>query len=154
VLDLSCGTAHLARSLAQRPGIGPVIGIDLSLPMLEEAHHHLSERGTAVDLIRADASQLPLADASMGAVLNAASFHLYDQPELVLQEVRRVLTPGGHFVCSTVLPGFPHTLDKVERRAGIRRRDEKELRRLFADTGLHSFERVVLQPWIVIRALR
>jgi len=154
ILDLSCGTGHLARDLALRPGVGPVFGLDLSPAMLEEARHHLKETGAAVDLLRADASTLPFRDATLGAVLDVAAMHLYDEPREVMEEVARVLAPGGRFVCATLLPERMKALNDLERKAGIHRREEGELRRLCESAGLRGFERLVLSPWIVFRATK
>jgi len=152
LLDLSCGTAHLARDLALRPGAGPVFGVDLSPAMLEEARHHLQETGAAVDLLRADASALPFRDGSLGGVLDVAALHLYERPREVLEEVARVLAPGGRFVCATFLPEKVKALGELERKAGIHRREEGELRRLCESAGLQGFERLILHPWIVFLA--
>lgn len=151
LLDLSCGTGHHARALAKE-GIGQVFGVDRSLPMLREARHHLDEEGAEVALVRADAGHLPFVDEAFGAVLNAASFHLYDRPLQVLEEVVRVLRPGGVFVCSTLRSQRVRALGRLERRVGILRRNEDELRHLFALAGLEGFERVVFPEWFVIRA--
>lgn len=151
LLDLSCGTGHHARTLA-REGVGPVVGVDRSAAMLREARHQVDEEGGELTLVRADAHRLPFVDGSFGAVLNAASFHLYDAPLQVLEEVARLLVPGGVFVCSTLRSPRVRALGRVERRLGIRRRSETELRHLFALAGLEAFERVVFPEWFVIRA--
>ncbi|AKU90089.1 methyltransferase domain-containing protein [Vulgatibacter incomptus] len=153
LLDLSCGTGHLARDLAMRPGAGPVFGLDRSAAMLEEAHHQLSESGATVELIRADAAHLPFRDEVFAGVLDVAALHLYDEPSQVLAEVARTLAPGGAFVCATLLEGLK-PLDRLERKVGIRRFEEAELRRLCDEVGLVGFERLLLPPWIVFRVTK
>jgi SAM-dependent methyltransferase len=150
VLDLSCGTGTHALQLAHREDIGPVLGIDRSLPMLHEASHHLVEAGAVVDLIRADAQAIPLHAGTMGAVLDVGALHLYPNVPAVLREVARILSPGGSFACATLLPDRP-LLDRLEATAGVQRRDEASLRRLCEAAGLEEFERVLLPPWIVFR---
>ncbi len=154
ILDLSCGTCAHARRLALEPGLGNVIGVDVSLAMLDEALHHLREANAAVDLVRADASRLPLVEGSVGAVLNVGAFHLYADPRAVLAEVSRVLEPGGRFVCGTVIREGPGVVHAVEERAGLHRRTEEELRSLVAAAGLVRYERVLVPPLVVFRAER
>ncbi len=48
--------------------------------------------------VQAEASKLPLADATFDWVVCANSFHYFRQPESALAEVRRVLRPGGSLV--------------------------------------------------------
>jgi ubiquinone/menaquinone biosynthesis C-methylase UbiE len=48
--------------------------------------------------IQAEASKLPLADASFDWVVCANSFHYFRQPVVALAEMRRVLRPGGTLV--------------------------------------------------------
>src|SRR5690606_23806508 len=84
LLDLSCGAGlHATRFALDEPELR-VIGLDRSTPMLQEAAHHLGETGAVVDLVRADAAELPFVDESLDAVLNAASLHLYADPAAVL----------------------------------------------------------------------
>ncbi len=152
ILDLSCGTGHLARDLALRPGAGPVYALDRSAAMLEEARHQLEESGAPVDLLRGDAAAPPFRDGALAGVLDVAALHLYDDPEGVVREVARILAPGGSFVCATLLPERLRAPGRLERRAGIRRWTEGELQRLCEDSGLVGFERLLLPPWIIFRA--
>ncbi|WP_373045883.1 methyltransferase domain-containing protein [Vulgatibacter sp.] len=154
ILDLSCGSGIHACRMAHDTGELRVLGLDRSAPMLHEAAHHLTEAGTTVDLIRGEAADLPFGDASLDAVLNVASLHLYPDPAAVLRQVARVLVPGGRLVCATLLPERLQPLDRLEARAGVHRYDETTLRSLCESAGLQRFERIRLAPWIVFRAER
>lgn len=154
IVDLSCGTCAHARRLALDPSCGPVIGVDLSLAMLDEAVHHLREQNAAVDLLRAEAERLPMLDGTIGAVLNVGAFHLYRDPRAVLGEVARVLRPGGHFVCATVTGEDAGAIHGLEERLGLHRHSEETLRSLCHAAGLERFERVRLPPIVVFRAIR
>lgn len=150
VVDLSCGTGTHAWRLAHHHP-GPILAIDRSLPMLQEASHHLVEAGADVDLIRADAERLPVRSGTIGAVLNVGAFHLYRDARAVLREVSRILEPEGTLVCATLLP---ERLGAIDRAVGVHRRSEDELRELTDAAGLTGFERVVLHPWIVFRVCK
>lgn len=151
IVDLSCGTGTHTWRLSQRQELGPILAIDRSLPMLQEASHHLVEAGADVDLIRADAERIPLRSGGVGAVLNVGALHLYRDVRAVIREVARILGPGGSFVCATLLP---ERLGAIDRAVGVHRRGEDELRQLCEAAGLVDFERVLLPPWIVFRVTR
>ena len=91
VLDLACGTGDVAISLA--PGRG-VVGLDLTLPMLEIARR----RSSPVAWLAGDMTRLPFADASFDVV--TTSYGLRNVPEIdaAVGEVARVLRPGGLLV--------------------------------------------------------
>jgi SAM-dependent methyltransferase len=86
VLDLACGDGTLLRLL------GPdAIGVDLSRGELEIA----SQTSTVA---QARAQALPFAGASFDAVTCHLAFMLFQQLELVVAELARVLRPGAPFI--------------------------------------------------------
>lgn len=99
VLDLGCGPGASALALSQ--ALGPrarVLGLDLAANMLARARAHLAragEPGARIDLVRADALRLPLADASVDLVTGHSFLYLVPDPRGVLSEVARVLRYGG-----------------------------------------------------------
>jgi demethylmenaquinone methyltransferase/2-methoxy-6-polyprenyl-1,4-benzoquinol methylase len=86
VLDLACGTGDLCRTLVEA-GHDPV-GVDFSAGMLRAAH-------TDVPLVRADAMQLPFADATFDGVTCGFALRNFAALEPVLAECARVLRPGA-----------------------------------------------------------
>lgn len=91
VADLGCGPAQIGAFLAAR---GPaVVGLDLSLPMLERARR----RHPDVAVAAGDLCRLPLADRTLdGAVCFYALIHLRRrQLGVALGELARVLRPGA-----------------------------------------------------------
>ncbi len=100
VLDLGCGTGALASALA-RDGFW-VACLDASASMLGQAAS-ASMLGQAGDcpggamLLRADATAMPLADASFQACTTVMVLHEMEPAvrQAVLAEARRVLAPGG-----------------------------------------------------------
>lgn len=105
IADLGCGAGEMVAHLA--PFAGRTIGVDSSPAMLEQAGRTLSCRPDgqtgSVELRLGTLEHLPLADAEAdGALLNMVLHHLADPPA-VLQEVRRILAPGGKLlVCDLV----------------------------------------------------
>ncbi|MGE5603391.1 MAG: class I SAM-dependent methyltransferase [Nitrososphaerales archaeon] len=99
-VDLGCGPGHLVVELAEAaPGLR-VTGIDLSTPLLGEAQRRAIEAGLAqqVDFRTGDVSAAPLGDASVDLAISTLSLHHWDDPIAVLDEVARILRPGGHFL--------------------------------------------------------
>jgi ubiquinone/menaquinone biosynthesis C-methylase UbiE len=98
--DIGCGPGHLVIELARRaPGLR-ITGLDLADEMLEKAisnarQARLTER---VDFRKGDAGRLPLEDESLDLVLSTLSLHHWSQPVVVLDEIARVLRPGGAFL--------------------------------------------------------
>lgn len=88
VLDIGCGSGAMSRDLA-RPG-RVVIGLDLSTNELLQA----ARRGPG-PWVRGDARRLPLADESVDAVVSTLGLAVIHPLEAWLDEVRRVLKPGG-----------------------------------------------------------
>jgi demethylmenaquinone methyltransferase / 2-methoxy-6-polyprenyl-1,4-benzoquinol methylase len=102
VLDLCCGTGDLAFALA-RSGPAQVMGADFSHAMLVRAYakSQAGSLGGSVDsakrpvFLEADALRLPFAGASFDLVTAAFGFRNLVNYELGLQEIWRVLKPGG-----------------------------------------------------------
>ena len=101
VLDLCTGTADLA--LAAGGGRAHrVIGIDFSGEMLRIGRHKVSRVGSpkpaAIDLIRGDATRIPLADATVDAVTIGFGIRNVEQPFVACREIARVLRQNGKLV--------------------------------------------------------
>ncbi|HUK91133.1 MAG TPA: class I SAM-dependent methyltransferase, partial [Blastocatellia bacterium] len=95
-LDIACGTGDIAFSIAARLPAGKVIGLDITQGMLEIAEHRRRQRGVEnLSFIRGDIMRLPFADSEFDYV--TGGYALRNVPDLRggLQEIRRVLKPGG-----------------------------------------------------------
>jgi ubiquinone/menaquinone biosynthesis C-methylase UbiE len=100
-LDLSCGpgafTRHLVAAAARAGDEQPVFAVDLSRAMLAQ----VARLAPAALRVRADAADLPFADAGFGAVVNLAALDLYPDPSRAVAEAARVLRPGGRWIASS-----------------------------------------------------
>ena len=99
-LDLCCGTGDVALVLAERVGPeGKVVGADFSRPMLDLAAVKPIPAGAAeVDFQWADALDLPFEDESFDAVTIAFGARNLADLDRGLEEMTRVLVPGGSLV--------------------------------------------------------
>jgi demethylmenaquinone methyltransferase/2-methoxy-6-polyprenyl-1,4-benzoquinol methylase len=109
VLDVATGTGDLAIAL-RNARAGEVVGLDFSAAMLAEAAQKDSQRpiGPPIAWVEGDAMSLPFPDASFDAV--TVGFGLRNMPsyESALNEMARVLKPGGMLVClETTQPSLP-----------------------------------------------
>ena len=96
-IDLGCGPGYLvAEMVRQAPGLH-VTGVDLSDEMLAEARAHAQRRGMAqaVSFRKGDVQQIPFEDGSVDLVVSTLSLHHWSDPVAVLDEVARILRPGG-----------------------------------------------------------
>jgi SAM-dependent methyltransferase len=93
VLDIGTGEGQVARRLAAA-GAGPIVGLDPTMGQL----HTAVARGGGVHYARASAVRLPVATASMDAVVACLVFEHLPDHVAPLREVARVLRPGGRFV--------------------------------------------------------
>ncbi|MGR3933709.1 class I SAM-dependent methyltransferase [Streptomyces sp. BRA346] len=96
ILDIGCGDGTAAATALPLLRGHRVIGVDWSQDALRRAARHLPVvRGEL------DHGRLPFADASADAcVFSEVVEHLVD-PDAALDEIRRVLRPGGHLLLST-----------------------------------------------------
>jgi len=100
VLDLGCGTGHLATRIKRERPATDVVGCDFSAGMLSRA----AGRCHQVRWIRGDAGRLPFNDGTFDVVTSTEAFHWFPDQDAVLREVYRVLTPGGRFLLAMVNP--------------------------------------------------
>ena len=98
VLDLCTDTADLAIAAmhASRPA-ARVVGVDFAGAMLRVGYGKLLRARLAdrVALVRADATRIPIADASVDAITIAFGIRNVEQVAIACAEMRRVLRPGG-----------------------------------------------------------
>ena len=111
VLDLACGTglnfSHLRKLVGER---GRVVGADLTPAMLDIARQLIvTNSWKNVEVREADAANLPFADASFDKVLITFALNIIPDYVKAIEEVHRVLFPGGRFVALEMRAGI-HSL--------------------------------------------
>jgi demethylmenaquinone methyltransferase / 2-methoxy-6-polyprenyl-1,4-benzoquinol methylase len=97
VADLACGTGDIASTLALRGH--RVIGVDASIEMLgQAAARGRRMAGAELRLVAGDLVGLPLRDASVDVVTIGYGLRNASRLDATLEEVTRVLRPGGHVI--------------------------------------------------------
>ncbi|MFO0600094.1 MAG: class I SAM-dependent methyltransferase [Myxococcaceae bacterium] len=152
VVDLGCGAGLVLRKLHRDLPNVPLIGVDVSRAMLEEAVAQLRENAESADFVRAQVPGLPFVDRSVGAIIAVGLVHFIGDLDALLREVVRVLVPRGRFVATTYEPSsFTRPLHT---RAGLHPRDEIALRAAAERAGLIAFERVKVPPFLLWKVER
>jgi ubiquinone/menaquinone biosynthesis C-methylase UbiE len=93
VLEVAPGPGFLAIELAKR-GFR-VTAVDISASFVKIARENASKAGVAVDVREGNAASLPLADGAFDFVICTAAFKNFTDPLGALNEMHRVLGPGG-----------------------------------------------------------
>jgi demethylmenaquinone methyltransferase/2-methoxy-6-polyprenyl-1,4-benzoquinol methylase len=97
LLDLATGTGDVAIAAAQHHGSIQVVGLDFAGPMLAAARPKIAGRGLSarIQLLKGDALEIPFPDESFDAVTVAFGIRNMPDRARALQEMHRVLVPGG-----------------------------------------------------------
>lgn len=142
VVDLACGTGSFTRHFARTVGsTGFALGVDVSHTMLSRAVTDTDADN--VVYLRADATALPLRPASVDAVCCFAAFHLFPEPWRALDEMVRVVRPGGRvaLLTSSRLPGPLGPVGTVVGTvSGMRIFEPEEITGALVDRGLDVVE--------------
>ncbi len=102
VLDVACGTGIVALT-AQRRG-ARAQGIDLAPALLAEARQLATTLGVQVEFHEGDVETLPFADAHFDVVLSQFGHMFAPRPQVAIEQMLRVLKPGGRIAFSTWPP--------------------------------------------------
>jgi demethylmenaquinone methyltransferase/2-methoxy-6-polyprenyl-1,4-benzoquinol methylase len=98
ILDLAGGTGDLAAAMARATGAsGRVLLSDINASMLGRGRERLLDRGVAgnLDFVQANAESLPFADSSFDCVTIGFGLRNVTDKQAALNEMQRVLRPGG-----------------------------------------------------------
>jgi len=109
-LDLGTGPGYVAQEVARRRPALQIVGLDLAFHMVERARQQARWAGMDGKQLwpQADAHRLPFAGSSFDLVFSSYALHHWRDPLRILNEVARVLRPGGRYyiadVCREVDP--------------------------------------------------
>jgi SAM-dependent methyltransferase len=124
VLEVGCGQGTLINHLSQFGA--EVVGLDMSEASLRRAAEGVRELGNhSVRLLQADAEKLPFGEGSFDAVVSFGVLHHTPDTDGAVQEVRRVLKPGGTATVMLYRTGNPKWLATRTLRWWGRARDRR-----------------------------
>ena len=94
VLEVAPGPGYFAVELAKL-GAYQIIGLDISQTFVEIARANAAAAGVQVDFRLGNASAMPFQDNTFDFLLCRAAFKNFTEPVRALEEMHRVLKPGG-----------------------------------------------------------
>lgn len=99
VLDIATGTGDLAINLT-KTSAKKIVGLDISDGMLEVGRHKIKklQLENSIEMVLADSEKIPFEDATFDAITVAFGVRNFENLEVGLSEIYRVLKPGGVFV--------------------------------------------------------
>jgi SAM-dependent methyltransferase len=112
LLDVPCGGGTLLPRVRDQGYNGVLIESDLGAEMLRRAaklRDRLGEGATV--LLRADAQDLPLRDATVDAAVSLNGLHCMPDPRKFVEELARVVRPGGRLFLITLVSGGTRRAD-------------------------------------------
>jgi len=146
VMDVGTGSGHLALLLAEE-GAREVVGIDVSPAMLEVAEYFRLSSAVAaakqVSFRLASAQRMPFRNESFDTIICRLLLHHSHKPERILQEIFRLLKPGGTFIFADLLgaddPVKRATQNTIEARRNpshVAAQSAEQYRKLINGSGL------------------
>jgi SAM-dependent methyltransferase len=135
IADIGCSTGYMLEDLAGAYPDATLIGVDLIAAGLRKAHDNVP----GARLLHADACALPIASASVDAVVSVNLLEHVPDDHAALAEIARILRPAGRAVI--VVPAGPRTYDYYDRFLGHERRyGRQELASKCARAGLEPVD--------------
>lgn len=141
ILDVACGTGRFTRFVA--PSATTVWGIDVAEEMLTKAQESATRDGVAnVCFARMDAETLHFDSDVFQGVCCGWALHLLPDRQQCVQEMGRVLRPGGTLVGTTIvespLGSLPGMRPLLRETTGIKPFEPRELRTMLAEAGFEA----------------
>jgi ubiquinone/menaquinone biosynthesis C-methylase UbiE len=98
--DIGCGAGYFTLPVAKHVGTeGVIYAVDLQPEMLQELERRVKAIGlTNVITVPSSEREIPLPSSCVDAACLADVFHELEEPVSFLQEIRRILRPGGRLI--------------------------------------------------------
>jgi ubiquinone/menaquinone biosynthesis C-methylase UbiE len=109
LLDIGTGPAWLLLKIHQQSSAMRLVGIDSSPSMVAKARGNMVKAGLSdvIEIREGNASQIPFADRAFDVVVSTGSIHHWKHPVTALNEVYRVLKPGGYALMYDLVTDTP-----------------------------------------------
>jgi SAM-dependent methyltransferase len=115
ILDVPCGGGVAFRAIDPDQDVR-YVAADLDPKMLRRAGRRARKRSlNQVELVVADMTSLPFADAEADLLLSYSGLHMIAEPEQAVREIARCLKPGGRLVGTSFFSGESRRADRLFR---------------------------------------
>jgi ubiquinone/menaquinone biosynthesis C-methylase UbiE len=102
VLEVGCGAGVGMEVILRKFGAASVLGMDLDPAMVKRAQRRIQSYAGSAEAIVGDVTAIPATDGAFDAVFDFGIIHHVPNWEKAIQEIRRVLRPGGLFLFEEV----------------------------------------------------
>ena len=156
VADLGTGSGYAVRALVAAMGAGRAYGLDASVEMVRNARSYTDATAAAgadesdpgeplsgdVGFLVGDFGHLPFGDDTVDHAFTMEAFYYAADPDAALEEICRVLRPGGTFYCAVNYYEENHYSHDWPGMVGVEmtRWDRAAYRRAFREAGFHVAE--------------
>lgn len=109
ILDIATGTGDLAIMMSDLDA-DKIVGLDISVGMLEVGKQKIAAKKLShkIDMVHGDSENIPFEDNYFDAITVSFGVRNFENLDKGLQEISRVLKPGGLFVVlETAVPTNP-----------------------------------------------
>jgi ubiquinone/menaquinone biosynthesis C-methylase UbiE len=106
ILEVGCGRGVALPVLDRLCSPRQLAGLDIDEELLVEAADNLREHGTKAELHCGDVRQMPFADEAFDVIIDFGTLYHIARSQAALDEIARVLAPGGTFVYETKTSQF------------------------------------------------
>jgi len=110
ILEVGSGRGGGASMIKKYHKPEKMVGLDFSGIVVKICNRNLGTPG--LTFVKGDAEKIPFSAESFDAVINVESSHCYHSMNCFLNEVIRVLRPGGHFLFTDFRK--PHEVEELE----------------------------------------
>lgn len=97
ILDVGCGTGYFEQLLLTENAQQSVVGVDISTEMLKIAKQKFSFHPN-YQFHQTSVNNLPFDNGYFDLVVSASAFHYFEQPQIALLEMKRVVKPQGKII--------------------------------------------------------
>lgn len=145
ILEIGFGNGRLISEVIPKLTSGKVCGIDISDEMVELAYKKNAKwtKNGVLEIRKASIADIPYPDNYFDKVFTCNTIYFWPNPEVDIQEVKRVLTPQGQFLCAF----RDKSLMESKSSAVTDNRDifqnlynSKEVKQLFRDAGFQQVD--------------
>ena len=119
IVDCPCGAGAAFRTVP--PAVSTrYVAVDLSPSMLSRARTRAEAAGLVnLELVRAEATDIPLPPSSADLFLSFWGLHCFDDPEAAIVEATRIVAPGGRLLGCTFVRGSDAVRQRLLIRPGL-----------------------------------